>query len=75
MPNKVKVTISLPKELADSLRKDIPDRNRSKFIAKTIEKELKEMKKKNLIKAYQSAYQEIAQENKNLKGTINDGIS
>jgi len=75
MPNKVKVTISLPKELADSLRKDIPDRKRSKFIAKTIEKELKEIKKKNLIKAYQSAYQEIAQENKNLEGTINDGIS
>jgi metal-responsive CopG/Arc/MetJ family transcriptional regulator len=75
MPNKVKVTISLPKELADSLRKDIPDRNRSKFIAKTIEKELKEIKKKKLIKAYQSAYQEIAQENKNLEGTINDGIS
>ncbi len=75
MANKIKLTISLPEELAETLRKEIPDRNRSKFIAKTIEKELKEMKKKNLIKAYQSAYQEIAQENKNLEGTINDGIS
>ncbi len=33
------------------------------------------MKKKNLIKAYQSAYQEIAQENKDLEGTIDDGLS
>jgi metal-responsive CopG/Arc/MetJ family transcriptional regulator len=75
MPDKVKVTISLPKELADSLRKDIPDRNRSKFIAKTIEKELKEMKKKNLIKAYQSAYQEISDENEAFEGVTGDGLS
>lgn len=75
MSNKVKVTISLPKELAESLRRDIPDRNRSKFIAESIQKELKEMKKKILIRAYQSAYQEIMEENDEFDGVSGDGIS
>ena len=75
MSNKVKVTISLPNELAESLRRNIPDRNRSKFIAKSIQKELKEMKKKTLIRAYQSAYHEIMEENDEFDGVSGDGIS
>ena len=75
MSNKVKLTISLPKDLADSLRKNIPDRKRSKFIAKSIEKYLIEIKKKNLIRAYQSAYQEMTKENKEFDGVTGDGIS
>jgi len=75
MSNKVKVTISLPKELADMIRQNIPDRNRSKFIAKTIEKELQNIKKHNLIRAYKEAYQEIIKENKEFDGVTGDGIS
>jgi metal-responsive CopG/Arc/MetJ family transcriptional regulator len=75
MSNKVKLTISLPEELADSLRKNIPDRHRSKFITKSIEKNLKEIQKKNLIRAYQSAYQEISEENEKYDGVTGDGIS
>ena len=75
MSNKVKLTISLPEELADSLRKNIPDRHRSKFITKSIEKNLKEIQKKNLIKAYQEAYQEIAEKNEEYDGVTGDGIS
>jgi len=75
MSNKVKLTISLPEELADSLRKNIPDRHRSKFITKSIEKNLKEIQRKNLIKAYQSAYQEISEENAEYDGVTSDGLS
>jgi metal-responsive CopG/Arc/MetJ family transcriptional regulator len=75
MSNKVKITISLPKELADRLRQNIPDRNRSKFIAKTIGRELLNIKKQNLIRAYKEAYQEIIKENKDFEGVTGDGIS
>jgi metal-responsive CopG/Arc/MetJ family transcriptional regulator len=75
MPNKIKMTISLPEEIADSLRKTIPDRHRSKFITKSIEKNLKEIQKRNLVKAYQSAYQEICEENEEYDGVTGDGIS
>jgi len=47
-----KVTVSLPKEIVDALRKEIPRRKRSKFIAETVKNQLKKMKKQVLIKAY-----------------------
>jgi len=75
MSNKVKVTISLPKELADMMRQNIPDRNRSKFIAKTIGKELQNIKKQNLIRAYKEACQEIINENREFYEVTGDGIS
>lgn len=75
MSNKVKLTISLPEDLANSLRKNIPDRHRSKFIARSIEKNLKEIQKKNLIRAYQSAYRDISEENEEYDGVTGDGIS
>jgi len=75
MSRKVKMTISLPEDLADSLRENIPDRYRSKFITKSIEKNLNEIQKKNLIRAYQSAYQEIGEESKEYDGVTGDGIS
>ena len=75
MSKKVKLTISLPEDIADSLRENIPDRHRSKFITKSIEKNLKEIQKKNLIRAYQSAYKEISEENQDYDGVTSDGIS
>jgi len=75
MSRKVKMTISLPEDLANSLRENIPDRYRSKFITKSIEKNLNEIQKNNLIRAYQSAYQEIAEESKEYNGVTGDGIS
>ena len=70
-----KVTVSLPKEIVDTLRKEIPRRKRSKFIAETIKKQLKKMKKQVLIKAYKEAYTEIEKENQEFDGTTGDGIS
>ncbi len=70
-----KVTVSLPKEIVDTLRKEIPRRKRSKFIAETIKKQLKKMKKQVLVKAYKEAYTEIEKENQEFDGTTGDGIS
>jgi len=70
-----KVTVSLPKEIVDTLRKEIPRRKRSKFIAETIKKQLKKMKKQVLVKAYKEAYTEIEKENQEFNAATGDGIS
>ncbi len=75
MATQEKVTISLPKELVDTLREVIPDRKRSKFIADLLKKQFRKQKEQALIKAYKDAYTEIKTENQEFEGTINDGIS
>jgi metal-responsive CopG/Arc/MetJ family transcriptional regulator len=75
MNTQEKVTISLPKELVNTLREVIPDRKRSKFIADLLKKQFKKQKEQALIKAYKDAYTEIKTENQEFEGTINDGIS
>jgi|GEM_PF-1367630 metal-responsive CopG/Arc/MetJ family transcriptional regulator len=75
MTTQEKVTISLPKDLANTLRETIPDRKRSKFIADLLKKQFQKQKEQALIKAYKDAYTEIKTENQEFEGTINDGIS
>jgi len=70
-----KVTVSLPKEIIEALRKEIPRRKRSKFIAQTIKRQLKEIKEQGLIKAYKQAYSEIEKENQEFDGVTGDSIS
>ena len=70
-----KVSVSLPKEIIEALRKEIPGRQRSKFIAQTIKKQLKKMKKQVLVKAYKEAYAEIEKENQEFDGATGDDIS
>ena len=75
MTTQEKVTISLPKDLVNTLREMIPDRKRSKFIADLLKKQFQKQKEQTLIKAYKDAYTEIKTENQEFEGTINDGIS
>jgi len=75
MATQEKVTISLPKEIVDTLREVIPDRKRSKFIADLLKKQFQKQKEQILIKAYKDAYAEIKSEYQEFEGTINDGIS
>ena len=70
-----KVTVSLPKEIIEALRKEIPRRKRSKFIAQTIKRQLKEIKEEGLIKAYKQAYSGIEKENQEFDGVTGDSIS
>jgi len=75
MSTQEKVTISLPKDLVNTLREIIPDRKRSKFIAETIKKQLRKLKEQAIIKAYKEAYTEIKKENQEFDGVTSDGIS
>jgi len=75
MATQEKVTISLPKEIVSTLRKVIPGRKRSKFIADLLKKQFQKQKEQTLIKAYKDAYTEIKTEYQEFEGTINDGIS
>ncbi len=70
-----KMTISLPRELAKTLKEKIPSRKRSRFIAKIIDNSLKEIERDELREAYIEAYDEIKRENQKLQGTVGDGIS
>lgn len=75
MTTQEKITISLPRDLVNTLREIIPERKRSKFIADLLKKQFQKQKEQALIKAYKDAYAEIEIENKEFEGTINDGIS
>lgn len=75
MTTREKVTVSLPKEIVDALRKQIPRRKRSEFIAETVKKQLKRLEEQTLIKAYKEAYAEIGRENQEFDGAAGDGIS
>ena len=75
MATREKVTVSLPREIVDLLREEIPRRKRSKFIAETIKKQLKKLKEQALIDAYKEAYAEIEKENQEFNGATGDGIS
>ena len=75
MTTQEKVTISLPKDLVNTLREIIPNRKRSKFITDLLKKQFQKQKEQALIKAYKDAYTEIKTENQEFEGTINDGIS
>jgi metal-responsive CopG/Arc/MetJ family transcriptional regulator len=75
MTTQEKVTISLPKDLVNTLREIIPDRKRSKFIANLLKKQFQKQKEQALIKAYKDAYTEIKTENQEFDGVTGDGIS
>jgi len=75
MTTRVKITISLPKEVVNALKEEIPIRKRSKFIAEIIKKQLRKLKEEALIKAYKEAYSEIKKESQDLSGVSGDGIS
>jgi metal-responsive CopG/Arc/MetJ family transcriptional regulator len=75
MTTQEKVTISLPKDLVDTLREIIPNRKRSKFITDLLKKQFQKQKEQALIKAYKDAYTEIKTENQEFDGVTGDGIS
>ncbi|MBU4228637.1 ribbon-helix-helix domain-containing protein [bacterium] len=75
MTTQEKVTISLPKDLVNTLREIIPNRKRSKFITDLLKKQFQKQKEQALIKAYKDAYTEIKTENQEFDGVTGDGIS
>jgi metal-responsive CopG/Arc/MetJ family transcriptional regulator len=59
MTTQEKLTISLPKDLANTLREIIPNRKRSKFITDLLKKQFQKQKEQALIKAYKDAYTDV----------------
>ena len=70
----VRINISLPKTVVAELSKRLPPRKRSKFIAEAVKKQLQDQKAKRLAAEYQEAAAEIRRINRDLEGTLSDGL-
>jgi metal-responsive CopG/Arc/MetJ family transcriptional regulator len=69
----VRINISLPKTVVAELSKRLPPRKRSKFIAEAVKKQLQDQKAQRLAAEYQEAA-EIRRINRDLEGTLSDGL-
>jgi hypothetical protein len=72
--NSVRVNITLPPEVVSELSKSVEPRKRSRFIAESVVRSLKELKAKRLALEYEEASAEIRRINEELDGTLNDGL-
>jgi metal-responsive CopG/Arc/MetJ family transcriptional regulator len=70
----VRINISLPKTVVAELSKRLPPRKRSKFIAEAVKKQLQDQKARRLAAEYQEAAGEIRRINRDLEGTLSDGL-
>jgi metal-responsive CopG/Arc/MetJ family transcriptional regulator len=70
----VRINISLPKTVVVELSKRLPPRKRSKFIAEAVKKQLQDQKARRLAAEYQEAAAEIRRINRDLEGTLSDGL-
>lgn len=70
----VRINISLPKTVVTELSKRLPPRKRSKFIAEAVKRQLQDQKAKRLAAEYQEAAAEIRRINRDLEGTLSDGL-
>jgi hypothetical protein len=72
--NSVRVNITLPPEVLSELSQSVEPRKRSRFIADSVVRSLKELKAKRLALEYEEAGAEIRRVNDDLDGTMNDGL-
>jgi len=70
----VRINISLPKEIVAELSRRLPPRKRSQFITDAVRKHLKEQKAQKLAAEYEEAAAEIQRVNRDLEGTLSDGL-
>jgi len=70
----VRINISLPKTVVAELSKRLPPRKRSKFIAEAVKKQLQDQKAQTLAAEYEEAAGEIRRINRDLEGTLSDGL-
>jgi len=72
--NSIRINISLPEKLLKDLSREVESRKRSQFIAGAITRALKERQAQRLAADYQEAAAEILTINRDLAGTIADGL-
>jgi metal-responsive CopG/Arc/MetJ family transcriptional regulator len=70
----VRISISLPEELLSDLSREVESRKRSQFIAGAIARALQETRAQRLAVEYREAVAEIARVNRELEGTVADGL-
>jgi metal-responsive CopG/Arc/MetJ family transcriptional regulator len=70
----VRINVSVPRRTLDELKKAVEPRKRSRFISKAIEDALGEQKAQRLAAEYQEAAGEIRTANRDLEGTLSDGL-
>jgi len=70
----VRINISLPRKIVQELSQKLPPRKRSQFIAEAVKKHLKEQEARKLAAEYEEAASEVRRVNKELEGTLNDGL-
>jgi metal-responsive CopG/Arc/MetJ family transcriptional regulator len=70
----IRINVSLPKDIVAELSRKLPARKRSKFIADAVKKHLKEQKARQLAAEYEEAAEEMRKMNRELEGTLNDGL-
>jgi metal-responsive CopG/Arc/MetJ family transcriptional regulator len=70
----IRVNISLPEDLLSELSREIETRKRSQFIAGAISRALRERQNERLAADYREAAAEILGANRDLEGTIADGL-
>jgi metal-responsive CopG/Arc/MetJ family transcriptional regulator len=72
--NFIRVNISLPRKIVQELSQKLPPRKRSQFIAEAVKRHLKEQEARKLAADYEEAAEEVRRINKELEGTLNDGL-
>jgi len=70
----VRINVSIPKEIFVELSKEVASRKRSQFITEAIKRLVKKRRDQRLSEEYQEAAAEIRRIDKELEGTINDGL-
>jgi metal-responsive CopG/Arc/MetJ family transcriptional regulator len=70
----IRINISLPRKIVQELSQKLPPRKRSQFIAEAVKRHLKEQEARKLAAEYEEAAEEVRRINKELEGTLNDGL-
>jgi metal-responsive CopG/Arc/MetJ family transcriptional regulator len=70
----VRVNVSLPESTYSELKKEVPLRERSRFIATAIKRLIKERQKERLAVEYREAANEMEESYRDLEGTLSDGL-
>lgn len=70
----VRINVSLPKNLLEELGREAPGRQRSRFICEAILALIRERKAARLACDYSEAAKEIQRLNREMEGSISDGL-
>lgn len=70
----VRINISLPVDLLEEIAREVGPRNRSRFIAESVERSLKEHRDRRLAAEYEAAADEISRIDGELEGATGDGL-